>query len=63
MFSEGYGQYPMLTLFGRSSQLSALLSLKITVVRNEMSVLTSGFADVWSQIKQIRLIFAHVKLP
>ena len=38
------------------------LTDQITVIGNEMSVYTSRFANVLCQIKQISVIFSHLKL-
>ena len=39
-----------------------LLANLITVIGNEMSVYSSRFANVWSHIKKIGVIFTHMKL-
>ena len=39
-----------------------LLAEQITVIGKEMCVDTSSFAHVWSQIKQMSVIFTHLKL-
>ena len=39
-----------------------LINDQITAIENKMSVQTSQFANVWSQIKQIRVIFTQLKL-
>ena len=35
---------------------------QITVIGNEMSVQTSRFSNIWSKIKQLWVIVAHLKL-
>ena len=41
---------------------SILLSYQITFIGNKMRFWTSRFSNVWSQIKQIRVISTHLKL-
>ena len=43
-------------------QFVLLVDQKITVIGNEMSVQTARFANIWSQIKQISVIFSYLKL-
>ena len=53
---------PILTTWPYSRFKSVLLANEIIVMRKEISAETSIFSNAWSQIKQVCVIFIHLKL-